>query len=77
LTGPGIAVGEVNDRITVEHRVLGPVPVPDSDKVRSYLVVPRRFASEFTTELGAILRTASVKETAVREVRVRMDPRDM
>lgn len=81
LTGPTAAVDAFAHQLTVEHRVLGPVPVPDaphdSTDVRSFVVVPRSLGATFTRELGAILRTASAQESSLREVRVRIDPRDM
>jgi len=77
LTGPAVAVDAFARELTVEHRVLGPVPVPDSPEVRSFVVVPRSLGTTFTQEVGAILRTASAQESALREVRVRIDPRDM
>jgi len=77
LSGPAAAVDAFAREFTVEHRVLGPVPVPDSSEVRSFVVVPRSLGTTFTREVGAILRTASAQESALREVRVRIDPRDM
>ena len=75
LTGPSSAVSALEGSITVEHRTLGPVDLAGS--TRSYLVVPRAKASMLTHQLASALRTASVGETALRDVRVRMDPRDM
>ena len=77
VTGPQAAVQAIGDRIRSDHRILGPVPVPDSHHVRSYLVVPRTQAAAFTRELGSLMRTESTKDSATRDVRVRMDPRDM
>ncbi len=77
VTGPQAAVQATGDRIRSDHRILGPVPVPDSQHVRSYLVVPRTQAAAFTRELGSLMRTESTKDSTTRDVRVRMDPRDM
>lgn len=77
LTGPAAAVDAFAGDLTVEHRVLGPVPVPDSADVRSFVIVPRSLGATFTQEIAATLRTASAHESALREVRVRIDPRDM
>ncbi len=77
VTGPQAAVQTMGDRIRSDHRILGPVPVPDSHHVRSYLVVPRTQAAAFTRELGSLMRTESTKDSTMRDVRVRMDPRDM
>lgn len=75
LTGPSSAVSMLEQSIDVEHGTLGPVDVGGA--TRSYLLVPRAKASALTHQLASALRTASVRETAVRDVRVRMDPRDM
>jgi len=75
LTGPPDAVVSVDRSIAVGHRTLGPVDVASG--TRSYLVVPRAHAQALTRQLADALRSASVGESAVREVRVRMDPRDM
>ncbi len=77
VTGPQAAVQTMGDRIRTDHRILGPVPVPGSHHVRSYLVVPRTQAGAFTRELGSLMRTESTKDSTARDVRVRMDPRDM
>ena len=77
VTGPKAAVQAIGDRIRSDHRILGPVPVPDSHHVRSYLVVPRTQAAAFTRELGSLMRTESTKDSTTRDIRVRMDPRDM
>ena len=77
VTGSSVGVGQVARSISVPHRSLGPVEIDDGRSVRSYLVVPRSSGSALTQELSAILRTASLRESAVRDVRVRMDPRDM
>ncbi len=77
VTGPQAAVQAMGDRIRSHHRILGPVPVPDSHHVRSYLVVPRAQGAAFTRELGSLMRTESTKDSTTRDVRVRMDPRDM
>ena len=77
VTGPQAAVQTMGDRIRSDHRILGPVPVPDSHHVRSYLVVPRTQAAAFTREVGSLMRTESTKDSTMRDVRVRMDPRDM
>jgi len=77
VTGPQAAVQAMGDRIRSHHRILGPVPVPDSHHVRSYLVVPRTQGAAFTRELGSLMRTESTKDSTTRDVRVRMDPRDM
>ena len=77
VTGPQAAVQAMGDRIRSHHRILGPVPVPDSHHVRSYLVVPRTQGAAFTRELGSLMRTESTKDSTMRDVRVRMDPRDM
>jgi primosomal protein N' (replication factor Y) len=75
LTGPAGAVMSLDRSISVTHRTLGPVDV--ESRSRSYLLVPRAHAQTLTRQLAEALRSASVGETAVREVRVRMDPRDM
>lgn len=75
LTGPSSAVALLERSISVDHRTLGPVDIAGSS--RSYLLVPRARASVLTHQLASALRTASMAETSVREVRVRMDPRDM
>lgn len=75
LTGPSSAVSALERSITVDHRTLGPVDLAGA--TRSYLLVPRAKASTLTHQLASALRTASVGETALRDVRVRMDPRDM
>jgi len=77
LTGPAAAVDAFARAITVEHRVLGPVSVAGSSDVRSFVVVPRSLGAVFTREIGAALRTASAQESTLRDVRVRIDPRDM
>jgi primosomal protein N' (replication factor Y) len=77
VTGPQVAVQAMGDRISSDHRILGPVPVPDSHHVRSYLVVARTQAAAFTRELGSLMRTESTKDSTTRDFRVRMDPRDM
>ena len=77
VIGPQAAVQAMGDRIRSDHRILGPVPIPDSDHVRSYLIVPRTQAAGFTRELGSLMRTESTKDSTMRDVRVRMDPRDM
>lgn len=75
LTGPSSAVATLERAISVSHRTLGPVDVGGGS--RSYILVPRSRASALTQDLAGILRTASVGETSLRDVRVRMDPRDM
>ena len=77
VTGPPAGVAQVERSISVPHRSLGPVEIDDGRSVRTYLVVPRSVGSTLTQELSTILRTASVRESSVRDVRVRMDPRDM
>jgi len=77
VIGPQAAVQAMGDRIRSDHRILGPVPIPDSDHVRSYLIVPRTQAAAFTRELGSLMRTESTKDSTMRDVRARMDPRDM
>ena len=77
VTGPSEGVGHVQRTITVPHRSLGPVEVDGGRCVRVYLVASRSFGSKLTQELSAIVRTASLRESAVRDVRVRIDPRDM
>lgn len=82
LTGPSSAVAALERTIAVQHRVLGPVEARSveaerASQVRSYLVVPRAQGSVLTRELAGALRTASVSESNIRDVRVRMDPRDM
>ena len=77
VTGPSSGVGQVQRSLSVPHRSLGPVEVDGGRSVRVYLVVPRASGSTLTQELSAILRTASLRESAVRDVRVRIDPRDM
>ena len=80
LTGPAAGVTRFVGSLTVPHRVLGPVALDDPSgrrDVRSFVVVDRRYASTLTAELGAAVRTASTDEGPARDVRVRMDPRDM
>lgn len=77
VTGPSVGVGKIEQAISVPHRSLGPVEVDGGRSVRLYLVVPRSSASKLTQDLSAILRTASLRESALRDVRVRIDPRDM
>ena len=75
LTGPSSAVSALERSISVEHRTLGPVDVAGGS--RTYLLTPRNQASVLTHQLASALRTASIGETSLRDVRVRMDPRDM
>jgi hypothetical protein len=79
LTGPSSAVN-VTLRACTCASLLGPVPLeetPDRRDVRSFIVVDRKHAGALTAELAAAIRTASTEEGPGREVRVRMDPRDM
>lgn len=75
LTGPSGAVAALERSISVDHRTLGPVDVAGGS--RSYLLTTRNKASALTHQLASALRTASMGESSVRDVRVRMDPRDM
>lgn len=77
VSGPPLGVRMVQESISVTHRSLGPVEIDEGRSVRVYLVVSRSSVSKLTQELSAFLRTASARESAVRDVRVRMDPRDM
>lgn len=80
LVGPAAGVAAFVTSLTVTHRVLGPVPVTDEsgrNVVRSYVVVPRSMGGELTSQLTAAVRRASTVADSTREVRVRMDPRDM
>ncbi len=75
LTGPPGAVATMGAAVTVPHRVLGPVEFDGGS--RSYLVVPRARAAGLIEQLTAAVRTGSVNGTSIKDVRIRMDPRDM
>ncbi len=80
LTGPSVGVTRFVESLGVPHRVLGPVALDDPSgrrDVRSFVIVDRRYSTALTAELGAAVRTASTDEGPARDVRVRMDPRDM
>lgn len=90
LTGPAAGVNAMVDSLQVPRKVLGPVPVADAgeragrtesresrEEVRSFLVVPRSHGVQLTSELDQAVRRASMGDQPMREVRVRMDPRDM
>jgi primosomal protein N' (replication factor Y) len=83
LTGPAAGVSGVVTGLGVPHKVLGPVPLSGSaeagrrGEVRSYVVVPRSRGASLTAELDQAIRRASMGDDSMREVRVRMDPRDM
>lgn len=80
LTGPSTGVAQFAQSLHVPHRVLGPVEIDDFSgrrDVRSFVVVDRRYAHTLTAQLEAAMRTASTEEGPTRDVRVRMDPRDM
>jgi primosomal protein N' (replication factor Y) len=83
LTGPAAGVNGVVTDLGVPHKVLGPVPLSGSagagrrSEVRSYVVVPRSRGASLTAELDHAIRRASMGDDSMREVRVRMDPRDM
>lgn len=80
LIGPAAGVAHFTQGLDLTHRILGPVPVVDDSGrhlVRSYVVVPRNQGAVLVAQLTALVRTASVGSDAAREVRVRMDPRDM
>lgn len=80
LTGPSAGVSAFVSGFDFAHRVLGPVPVVDDSRqqlVRSYVLAPRSLGNRFTEELNAAVRRASTGNGPMREVRVRVDPRDM
>ena len=75
LTGPLRSVTTLASFLSVEHRVLGPVDV--DGETRSYVLVPRGRSAALVDQLSAALRTGSVGGSSIKDVRVRMDPRDM
>lgn len=75
LTGPPGAVATLDAAVTVPHRVLGPVELDEGS--RSYLLVPRARASALVEQLTGAVRAGSVNGTSIKDVRIRMDPRDM
>jgi len=87
LTGPTAGVSAMVDGLRISHKVLGPVPLSGSPEsgsrggtrgeVRSYVVVPRSRGAALTAELEQAIRRSSMDDDSIREVRVRMDPRDM
>lgn len=77
VTGPPSAISELQNSLELPLRILGPVETGIKSTVRTFFVARRADASELTSRLNAALRTASLRESAIRDVRVRMDPRDM
>jgi primosomal protein N' (replication factor Y) len=80
LTGPSAGVSGFVSAFDFSHRVLGPVPVVDDSRrqqVRTYVLAPRSLGGRLTDELNAAARRASTGTGPMREVRVRVDPRDM
>lgn len=87
LTGPSTGVSAMVDGLRVSHKVLGPVPLSGTTdavnrggargEVRSFVVVPRSRGAALTGELENAIRRASMGDDSMRDVRVRMDPRDM
>jgi primosomal protein N' (replication factor Y) len=77
VIGPPSAVSQLQHSLELPLRILGPVETGTNSGVRTFFVARRADASELTSRLNAALRTASLRESAIRDVRVRMDPRDM
>lgn len=86
LSGPAVGVDAFVDSLQVTHRVLGPVPIIDDSgdrRVRTFVLTPRSLGNTLTNQLTSVLRKASTgaeskaASKTMREVRVRMDPRDM
>jgi primosomal protein N' (replication factor Y) len=79
LLGDPTDIAEVDEALTVPHRLLGPVPDPDKghpDRQRGLVVVGREHAAELGRQLRAITATRSARAKS-RPVHVRMDPRDL
>ncbi len=78
LLGEGSDILEVAADVTVPHRLLGPVPVPDRSRAdeRALITVERGHAVQLGVQLRAIVATRSAR-ARVRPVHVRMDPREI
>jgi primosomal protein N' len=79
LLGTAAGIAEVEQELTVPHRLLGPVPDPDKanpDRERGLVVVDREHAADLGRQLRAITATRSARAKS-RPVHVRMDPRDI
>jgi primosomal protein N' (replication factor Y) len=76
LYGTASEIAEVAGELAVPHRLLGPVAVPDDERLRGLVVVERPQATALARELRAITAARSARaRTGV--VHVRMDPRDI
>ena len=75
LFGTPADIAEVAADLSVPHRLLGPVVLPD-DRVRGLVVVERAHAAALARELRAITAARSARARA-GVVHVRIDPRDI
>lgn len=77
LIGAGEDIRQAAERLTVPHRLLGPLPDPtpqDPERRRGLVVVERREGAALSRELAAITATRSAQGRA-RPVHVHLDPR--
>jgi primosomal protein N' (replication factor Y) len=76
LLGTASDIDDVVSELQVPCRLLGPVAVPDEERLRGLVVVERLHGAALARELRAITAARSAR-SKVGSVHVRMDPRDI